>query len=211
VGLLAVWVYNSRVASGYEKEARKVQDRIDPLSSADSAIKKAEATEKEYASRAEVLANAIADQKYWVGMFSTLNNLLKDDQIWIVQITPYGADNKPLPGKLFDNEVDWPFDLKAPAGSSAPKDKMLITDLLVVAINRSDENSGANAIEFFKSLATNPDAQKYFDLSAKNDEERIQKYLKHEVGDLQSRYGYPFTMRLPLKRQVEVGIRSTKP
>lgn len=219
--LFGVWIYNSRAAASYEKEMTKVQQRIAPLSSADAAIKKAEADEKSYADRATVLATAIADQKYWVGMFDTLNNLLKDDQIWIVQITPYGADNKPLFNtKLLDTEATWPFEVKAPAnGAVVTKDKNTVTDLLVVAVNRNGTNEGSSAIDFFKNLARDSKAQQYFDFpvkkdsesSQKHDDELIQKYLKHEVGDLQTRDGYAFTMRLPLKRQVEVTLRAVKP
>ena len=209
--LLTVWIYNSRAASSFDAEAGKLDRKISPLLSADSAIKNAERDEKNASARAEILANLIRDQKYWVNMFDTLNGLLKDDQIWIVQITPYGTDNKPLPGKLYDNAVEWPFDVKAPVNTGTlAQTKITVTDLLVVAINRNPE--GTNAIEFFKSLTKDSTAQTFFDFSAaRNDDEMLEKFLNHSVGDLQTKDGYAFTMRLPLKRPVEVTVKSTRP
>jgi hypothetical protein len=210
--LLGVWVYNSRAASGYGKEIDKLETRMAPLTSADEIIKGAEKTEKKFADRAEVLSTAVSDQKYWVSMFDTLNNLLVDDQIWIVQITPYSAEAKSLPGKLYE-EVPWPFDIPGSSGSNLPRDKMTITDLLVVGINRNPE--GANAFQLFEKIVK--DTQ-YFDFPARPKdtseskwrEVLLSKFLRNDVGDLSTRDGYAFTMRLPLKRKVDVTPKATK-
>jgi type IV pilus assembly protein PilM len=211
--LLAVWAYNSRAAAGYEKETVKLNQKISPLLSADSAIKKEENREKDFADRAQIMANAISDQKYWVNMFDTLNNLLKDNQIWIVQLTPCGPDGRPVSsGKLFDNDVSWPFDDKGgPSTAAGAKDKAVVTDLLVVAINRNPD--GNHAIDFFKSITKDSNAQKFFDFSAsKSEDDLLRNHLKNDVGDLLTKDGYAFTMRLPLKRQVEVPvIKSARP
>ena len=206
--LLGVWVYNSSAATGYDNQRRGIEAKINRLAGFDKMIKEAENREVEYRGRADHLAAAVTDQKYWVGMFDTLNNLLKDDQIWIVQVTPVGADGKELPGKLFENPVPWPFDLK-PLAPGAPKDRTTVTDLFVVAINRNGENAGANAVEFFKSIAKDARAKDYFEFQGKNDDELVQKYLVHQVGDTQTQDGYAFKMRLPLKRQVEVMLKGT--
>jgi hypothetical protein len=201
-----LWIYNNAAASSFEKQRGSIEAKIGRLAGPDSIIKAAEKREAEYIARADVLATAVTDQKYWVGMMDTLNNLLKDDQIWIVQITPMGADNKELLGKLYENSVDWPFDVK-PLAQGAPKDKITVTDLFVVAINRNGENAGANAVEFFKSIAKDPRAKDYFEFQFKNDDELVQKYLVHQVGDTVTQDGYAFKMRLPLKRQVEIPVK----
>ena len=138
-------------------------------------------------------------------MFDALNNLLKDDQIWIVQVSPVGPDGKDMSGELFDNAEPFTFDTSG--GASPSKDKALVTDLHVVAINRNGENAGANAVEFFKSIVSSPKANQYFEFQGKNDDERLKKYLRNEVGDLALKDGYAFKMRLPLKRKVEVTVR----
>ncbi len=209
--LLGVWVYNSSAASGFEKNQRTVDAKIATLAGFDATIKKAEASEGEFQARASHLAAAVADRKDWVGMFDTLNNLLKDDQIWIVQISPIGSDGKDVTGQLFDNAESYTFDVDKPAAGAAPmpKGKALVTDLHVVAINRSGDNAGANAVEFFKSIAKNEKMKQYFEFSAKNDDDLLKKYLRNEVGDLALKDGYAFKMRLPLKRKVEVNTKPT--
>lgn len=207
--LLGVWVYNSSAASGFDKQRSAVESKIDKLDGFDKTIKDAEKREQDFKARADHLATAVNDQKYWVGMFDTLNSLLKDDKIWLVQVTPVGADNKELPGKLYDNAVEWPFDVKPVAGAS--KDKTLVTDLLVVAINRNTDNAGANAVDFFKSIVKNERAKGYFEFQAKDDDQLVQKYLVHQVGDSTTQDGYAFKMRLPLKRKVEVSLLKSKP
>ncbi len=210
--LLGVWVYNSSAASSFEKNQRGVDATISTLSGYDASIKKEEAREKEFQARADHLATALGDQKYWVNMFDTLNSLLKDDQIWIVQVSPVGADGKDVPGQLFDTAEQYGFDVeKLPAGASLSKDKTLVTDLLVVAINRNGENAGTNAVEFFKSITASEKAKQFFEFKYKNEDELLKKYLRNEVGDLALKDGYAFKMRLPLKRQVEVPIRSKQP
>jgi type IV pilus assembly protein PilM len=208
--LLGAWVYNSQAASSFDKERGVIEGKIDRLAGFDKTIKEAEKREKEYSARADYLAASVTEQKHWVGMFNTLNNLLKDDNVWLVQVTPVGADGKPLPGKLFDNAVDWPFDIK-PLPQGAPKDRTTVTDLLVVAINRNAENGGANAVEFFKSIAKDPKSLEYFEFKAKDDDELVREYLVHAVGDTATQDGYPFKMRLPLKRKVEVSLAKPNP
>lgn len=209
--LLGVWAFNSRAASSYEKETQKVNDKIAPLSGFDTAIKNAEARERKFANRADVLGTAISDQKYWVNLFNYLNGLLKDDQIWIVQVTPVGSDGKAAGATLMANAVNWPFDVKPSSAGSGPKDKAIVTDLMVVAINRNGADAGANAIEFFKSVARNPAGAEFFNFDPKiTDDDLVNDYLKHEVGDTLSKDGYAFTMRLPLKRRVDVTLKSAE-
>ncbi len=209
--LFAVWAYNSRAAAGYEKESAKLDQKLAAPLSADAAIRKEENREKEFADRAQILSNAIGDQKYWVNMFDTLNNLLTDNQIWIVQITPHTAEGRPVgTGKLFDNDVSWPFEQKSGNNPAASKDKAIVTDLLVVAINRNPD--GNHAIDFFKSITKDSNALKFFDFGKGSEDELLRNHLKNDVGDLQVYDGYAFTMRLPLKRQVEVPvIKSGRP
>ena len=206
--LLGVWVYNSNAAKSFDNSRNSVDAKIATRSEFDATIKKAEAREKEFQARTDHLATAVADQKYWVGMFDVLNNLLKDDQIWIVQVSPISADGKDVSGQLFDNAELFTFDVDKPAGGAPlSKDRALVTDLHVVAINRNGENAGANAVEFLKSIATSDKAKQYFEFQYKNPDELLKKYLRNEVGDLALKDGYAFKMRLPLKRKVEVALK----
>jgi hypothetical protein len=151
--------------------------------------------------------SAIGARTYWVGMFDALNGLMKDDNIWIVQVAPIAADGREVTPKLFENAEEWTFDSDKPAGGTTAKDKAVVTDLHVVAINRNGENAGANAVEYFKSIANSPATKEYFEFQSKNEDELVRKYLIHQVGDTALKYGYAFKMRLPLKRKVEVTIR----
>lgn len=202
--LLGVWLYNSSAASGYDKQRLAVQNKIDTLAGFDRAITAEEKKEAMFKVRADYLSAAVSDQKYWVGMLDTLNGLLKDDKIWIVQISPVGADGKDVIKGLFQGAVEWPFDIDAKVSAANKTDKVTVTDLLVVAVNRNGENGGNNAVEFFKSIAKDKRAGEYFELQAKNDDELVKKYLIHEPGNLDQNDGYAFKMRLPLKRRVEV-------
>jgi type IV pilus assembly protein PilM len=199
--LAGIWLYNSSAASGYESRAQVVQNKISLLESADTDIKNSERRETELQDRAAALETAVTDQKYWVGMLNELNNLMKDDQIWIVEVSPF-ADGTPVSKPLWGNSTDWPFDLDRKTPPSTPGAKVPVTDLMVVAVNRKGEDAGANAVEFFKSIASNPKLKDYFDFQSKNADDLIRKYLVHQVGDLQTRDGYAFKMRLPLKRKV---------
>lgn len=203
--LIGVWLYNSSAASGYDSKRQFVQGKINQLSAADQEIRKAEDREKQFQARAGHLEAAISDQKYWVSLFNELNNLMKDDQIWVVEVIPFGDGNRPVTLPLWGNETDWAFDPdKRAAPGGGPKTKISVTDLQVTAINRGGgETSGANAVEFFKSIVNNPKIKDYFEFQSKDTDDLMRKYLQNQVGDLESKDGYAFKMRLPLKRKIE--------
>jgi hypothetical protein len=202
--LIGVWIYNSSAASGYNSKRQGIQNNIDLLAAADKNIKDAEAREAEFQARAGHLETAITDQKYWVSMLNELNGLMKDDQIWIVQISPMGEGGTEVTKALWGNSPDWQFEQGKRGGPAATsRTKIPVTDLFVVAINRNGENSGDNAVQFFKSIVNSPKTKDLFEFQFKNDDDLIQKYLVHQVGDLATKDGYAFMMRLPLKRKVE--------
>jgi hypothetical protein len=203
--LIGVWFYNSSAASGYESHTRDVQKKIDQLAAADRSIQADEGREREARDRANILENAITEQKYWVSLLNELNNLMKDDQIWIVEISPY-SNGIPLSKPLWGNSPDYPFGdgrSRTPTGPNAAA-KLPVTDLYVVAINRntSGDSSGANALEFFRSIVKNPKISHYFEFKSTNEDQLLRDYLQHSVGDLANRDGYAFKMRLPIKRVI---------
>jgi type IV pilus assembly protein PilM len=212
-GLGAWWLHNKSATSAFKRETAKFEQEISKLDSADTKIKKEEAREKVEQARAEHLAKAIGDQKYWVNLLNRLNNLLTDDQIWLVQITPVDDSGKGVAesAKLYDNgyaadNLFSSFPGVAPA-LAADKTKAVATELFVVGINRNSGDGGANAIAFFKKIVKDPELAAYFNFNSKLSDDELQKnHLVNSVDGAESVDGYPFYMRLPLKRTVPVQI-----
>lgn len=211
--LAGVWLYNSGAASAFKREKQRLQNLTSPLDIADRKIKAEETRKKLGAARADHLIDAIRDQKYWVGMLRHLNHLLVDDQIWIVQITPVTSEGKETAPVLFESalkpEENFKYEELARAAVSAQdKTKATVSELYVVGINRNAADAGSNAIDLFKKISNDPFLADFFEFKAKTADELLKNYLKNSVEDAQQLSGYPFHMRLPLKRSVEVKVLS---
>ena len=96
---------------------------------------------------------------------------------------------------------------KLPPSLAAAKDKLTVSELYVVGINRNSADGGSNAIALFKKLAKDPKLADFFDFSkAKTDDELLKGYIKNTLENTEALSGYPFHMRLPLKRTMEVKV-----
>ena len=214
--LIGTWAYNSSAGSGYARKEAEVQAKISDLERFSKGITAATERENLEKARAGYLADAVRDQKYWVGMLNAINALIPDDQIWIVQLSPLDAEGNEMMPTLVTEGSDPgnPFESgRSSSSSGAPNakaEKKEVDALHLIGISRSGDNGGELALNFIKSILKPAADEKgaaianYFEFQAKNDDELLQKYVKHEVGALDVKDGYAFHMKLPLKRKVEI-------